>query len=248
MKPPSDRARLVLERYKAAESLGSDEKARLGDLIGQRVLRGDLPRVDIQPKSPVPSPAGPAHQLWGSLLSKVGLAVLALGAAGGLVYQLHDARPAPAPGAPATVSTPFRVERATAVESSPIQEPEPLRPAENVRQTPSAAPHAKPSRSLDAPVASDPEPTIDEEMKLMNGAQAALRAGDTKRALELLKEHATRFPAGKLTSARQVTRMMALCQAGQTEQARREATNFLAQHPGSPFAERVKGICSPPGP
>jgi len=32
-------------------------------------------------------------------------------------------------------------------------------------------------------------------IKLVNGAQAALRAGDTKRALELLSEQAARFPS-----------------------------------------------------
>jgi outer membrane protein assembly factor BamD (BamD/ComL family) len=93
-----------------------------------------------------------------------------------------------------------------------------------------------------APSAS--EPTIDEEVKLMNAAQAALRAGEPKRALELLNEHAARFPAGKLSTARQVTHMMALCQAGKAEQARHEATSFLAKNPGSPFAARVSGICA----
>jgi len=78
----------------------------------------------------------------------------------------------------------------------------------------------------------------------MNGAQAALRAGDAGRALSILNEHAKRFPAGKLATARQVTRMVALCQAGSPKQARAEAATFLARNPSSPFAERVRGICS----
>jgi outer membrane protein assembly factor BamD (BamD/ComL family) len=85
--------------------------------------------------------------------------------------------------------------------------------------------------------------TIDEEMRLMNAAQDALRTGHSKRALSLLNEHSERFPNGKLSSARSVTRMMALCQAGSSEQARREAEQFLARHPSSPFVDRVKTIC-----
>ena len=77
----------------------------------------------------------------------------------------------------------------------------------------------------------------------MNAAQGALQGGQPQRALSLLNEHAERFPNGKLSSARSVTRMVALCQAGNGEQARREANQFLASHPDSPFVDRVKAIC-----
>jgi len=42
MKPLSTRARLILDRYKAFDSLGSDSKKRLLDVILQRGARGDL--------------------------------------------------------------------------------------------------------------------------------------------------------------------------------------------------------------
>jgi outer membrane protein assembly factor BamD (BamD/ComL family) len=88
---------------------------------------------------------------------------------------------------------------------------------------------------------------IDEEMRLLNGAQAALRAGDAKHALSLLSEHAARFPNGKLSLARAVTRMLALCQAGRAEQARAEAQRFIAKYPSSPFVDRVRAICPAAG-
>ena len=85
---------------------------------------------------------------------------------------------------------------------------------------------------------------MDEEVKLVSAAQSALRAGDAKQALELLAQHAARFPNGKLATLRQVTHMMALCQAGQRAQARQEAADFVAERPSSPFARRVNGICA----
>jgi outer membrane protein assembly factor BamD (BamD/ComL family) len=117
------------------------------------------------------------------------------------------------------------------VEPTPI-EPSPTRTEKQSLPAPARSP---------APSA---EPTVDEEVKLINGAQAALRAGDTRHALELLAQHAARFPAGKLATLRQVTHMLALCQSGKTAQARQEAADFVADKPGSPFVERVKTICA----
>ena len=248
MKPPSERARLVLSRYKEAAALGPDAKARLGDALEQRVLRGDLPRFDIRPGTPSVPQATLAQRLWSSTWAKVGLGVVALGTASSVGYQLERAeRPAALDAPAATVArAPLLAERAAAAE--PAESPEQAAaPADEAAPKPPAAtppPRTKADKGPDAAATSVSEPTIDEEVKLVNGAQAALRAGDTKRALELLNEHAARFPSGKLATLRQVTHMMALCQSGHTQQARQEAANFLVKNPSSPFAERVSGICS----
>jgi len=91
------------------------------------------------------------------------------------------------------------------------------------------------------------EVTIDGDVNLMNAAQAALRSGDQKHALQLLGERARRFPNGKLANARVVTRISALCIIGSTDEARREAGRFLARNANSPFLERVRNICAPSG-
>jgi outer membrane protein assembly factor BamD (BamD/ComL family) len=110
----------------------------------------------------------------------------------------------------------------------------------------SALPRAKADKALDSAASTGAvEPTIDEEIKLMNGAQAALHVGDPRRALQLLSEHARRFRNGKLASARAVTHMIALCALGRSSDARLEAERFLAKTPSSPFAERVRNVCSP---
>jgi hypothetical protein len=143
------------------------------------------------------------------------------------------------------------VAQPTVAAAAQPREPAARRPAPSVVE--SASPGADEGRAPSGstpprpkPSASASEPTIDEEVKLMNAAQAALRAGDATRALLLLREHAARFPTGKLATARQVTRMMALCQAGQGPQARREAASFLTKNPDSPFAERVERLCPAP--
>ena len=80
----------------------------------------------------------------------------------------------------------------------------------------------------------------------MNGAQLALRSGNPGHALQLLNEDARRFPNGKLASARAVAHMVALCRLGRADEARLEADRFLAKNPSSPFADRVKAVCSSP--
>jgi len=87
---------------------------------------------------------------------------------------------------------------------------------------------------------------IDEEMKLLRSANAALRAADPKRALAHLAEHRWRFPHGQLADSREVARMLALCASGESALARAEAERFLAAQQRSPFAQRVRGICVEP--
>ncbi|HVY32221.1 MAG TPA: hypothetical protein VHB79_37045 [Polyangiaceae bacterium] len=247
MKPPSDSARRLLGRYKEASSLGSERKTRLGEIVQQRVLRGDLPRFDVVPGAQAAAHHGWLQKLWASSATKWGVGALVAAAVGAGGYRAwhEDAadslREAPA----AAVTRPL-----------PPSEPVPAQASSNLPAEPAApnepaAPEARQPRpekpSLPAPSRSpapSAEPTVDEEVKLINSAQAALRAGDAKHALELLSQHAARFPAGKLATLQQVTHMMALCQAGKAEQARQEAADFVATKPSSPFVERVKTICA----
>ena len=248
MKPPSDDARSILERYKALESLGSDDKARLLGAIQERGARGDLPRVDVPPPSaPAPYPSWPAR-VWASPLGKLSvvLAVTALPVLVALRIQRGSGTSGAAevPIAPPVDTSqpslpPAAIEAPVSADPGP-----PSLPA----ITPPAGPRtrARPARSTDtpeAPVAS--EPTIDEEVRLLNAAQASLRAGDPGEALRRLDEHASRFPASQLADARAVARMTALCKQGQATSARQEADRFLARYPNSPFAERVRKICLP---
>jgi hypothetical protein len=250
MKPPSDNARRLLDRYKEASSLGAERKARLGDVVHERVLRGDLPRFDVVLGAHAAAHNGWLQKLWASSATKWGFAALVVGAASAGGYRAwHEDAATSLREAPAAAVTRSLApsDRPTAPTGSNLPA-EPAAPTQIDEPAPAEAPPARtekqalptPSRSP-APSA---EPTVDEEVKLINAAQAALRAGDAKHALELLSQHAARFPGGKLATLRQVTHMMALCQSGKAEQARQEAADFVAAKPGSPFVERVKGICA----
>jgi len=239
MNQPSSQARLILEHYKAAEAPRADQRMRLGDVIRQRAMRGDLPRFDVQATSPAIANGGLAQHAWGSSAGKACLVLLALGVGVGITHQLkHDSRRAQLEEL-APVAVQAHAAAAPRSARKPAPEPQSAAKGEEVEGSLQTPAPVKPGR----PLASAGEPTIDEEVTLVKSAQEALQAGDTKRALQFLNEHAARFPTGKLASVRQVTHMTALCQAGQTERARQEATSFLAKNASSPFSERVKTIC-----
>jgi outer membrane protein assembly factor BamD (BamD/ComL family) len=84
---------------------------------------------------------------------------------------------------------------------------------------------------------------LDRELKLLAEARRAMRDGDTERALKLLEQHQNKHPGGALAEERAAARVLALCQSGKREDARSEAARFLALHPSSPMAARVRGAC-----
>ncbi|HEY6728660.1 MAG TPA: hypothetical protein VI197_31830, partial [Polyangiaceae bacterium] len=69
--------------------------------------------------------------------------------------------------------------------------------------------------------------------------QRALRDGDATTALALLDDQDRRFRGGSLAAERAAARALAGCAAGRG-QARARAERFVAQHAGSPLAERVQ--------
>jgi hypothetical protein len=135
-----------------------------------------------------------------------------------------------------SAAAPARMRR-TAPQESPSHS-EPLTPT----------PEESEPRTI-APTASGAVPAdmIDEEVRLLSQAHAALRSGRPRDALGKLKEHADSFPNSKLAEARQVARMIALCDSGRRATARAEAQAFLAARPRSPLANRVRSICAAPG-
>jgi hypothetical protein len=251
MKPLSPRARLLLERHRARESLSAhehlstDDKKNLIAIIQQRGARGDIPSVDVPAAPPAAPPSSWVARLWAAPLGKLAIATVVAGSVAATVaLRKKSERPivveakAPQAEAPQTEPSP--------TDAVPAPAPPPMAPSAS---TPASPPRssAKTGRSSDVRAApTDPvEPTIDAEMRLLKAAQTSLGAGNATEALRLLDEHAARFPSSKLAEAREVTRVNALCKLGQTAQASKEADRFLARHPDSPFVERVKKVCSP---
>ncbi|HWB80963.1 MAG TPA: hypothetical protein VG755_38635 [Nannocystaceae bacterium] len=91
-------------------------------------------------------------------------------------------------------------------------------------------------------------PAIDDglarELALLQRARVALGRGDPEAALGVLAEHERSFPDGELVEERRAVRIIALCDAGKAPQGRAEARAFLAGHPSSTLAGRIRSACA----
>jgi hypothetical protein len=61
------------------------------------------------------------------------------------------------------------------------------------------------------------------ELSLLRRAHEARRAGQPERALELAREHAKKYPHSQMWAERETLRVLALCDLGRVDAARRSA-------------------------
>jgi hypothetical protein len=145
----------------------------------------------------------------------------------------------------------WRAQR-TMAPTTVIMMPAPAAPAfaPVIEPTPAPAPAARPAVAHRAHVAAPAHveaapPTTNrlaEETALLAAANGQLRAGDARRALSLLDDYDHRYPSGVLREEVLATRVIARCQLGD-KAARHGADAFLARHPASPLATRVRSSC-----
>ncbi len=119
--------------------------------------------------------------------------------------------------------------------------PEPVREAQD-QPAARAAPVGPSGEALEQPAGSS------QELALIQRATRALHRRAPARALGVLGEHARRFPSGVLAEERRALRVLSLCELGRTSEGVRERDRFLARHPRSPLAERVRAACGTPTP
>ena len=89
------------------------------------------------------------------------------------------------------------------------------------------------------------EPTaadLEAEMKLIRGADSALRAGRSSEALALLAQHQAEHPHASLAHEREGLRAIANCQVGSAGSST-AAERFLSHSPHSPLAPRLRSAC-----
>jgi hypothetical protein len=84
--------------------------------------------------------------------------------------------------------------------------------------------------------------TLAEEIVLFDRARAALERGDAASALPLLDEYESRYRTGAFAEEAEVLRVRALMHQGDRAAATRVGERFLAAHPTSPHAARVRAI------
>ncbi|HEY3449234.1 MAG TPA: hypothetical protein VGK67_22960 [Myxococcales bacterium] len=180
--------------------------------------------------APRPKPAAPESRapMTRAPLAAPGPSVLlpAPGAAPSVVLQ--EKQPALVP-IPVSQTPRFR----------PVQQKAPVFAPLDLREPSPAVAAPAPA----APAAQASESQLAEELRLMSQAQQKLRDGDAAGALALLDEHVSSFPRGALSEERAAARVQALCALGRVPEARSESVEFLADHPRSPYAAKVRSAC-----
>lgn len=105
------------------------------------------------------------------------------------------------------------------------------------------------SPSVASPSSASPVPAppsadaLAAEVAQLEAVRRAITAGDPDRALTLLRALDERFGPGQLADARQAARVRALCAAGRTQEAEREAASLHREHPTSNVARATAKTC-----
>ena len=232
MQSLSPEARARLAAFQQAQSPDAAAEARVLAAIDRRIDRR------------LAGPA-PARRLAAPVL-----VVLALAAA--LLLALRWAMAPAIRGDDTDVQAPYHgAPRTTRVveeapPAAPVRIPEAAPPA--VEEPPAVAlppvpPVMSPTRRSRARAEVD---DIAAEVALLRAAKLAAPA----RRLELLAEHARRFPGGAFAAERGLLEVETRCALGEVAEARALAARFAEQFAGSPLTARVAKICgdAPPAP
>jgi hypothetical protein len=115
---------------------------------------------------------------------------------------------------------------------------EPTAPVEALEFAP--LPQSSPARptSASSPPTTSPT-TLGAELQLIRAARDA----PPLEALELIDRHAEQFPNGELSLEREGLRVIALCELGRLDEARRASERFVARSPGALLIQRVSTGC-----
>ncbi|TAK25089.1 MAG: hypothetical protein EPO40_23175 [Myxococcaceae bacterium] len=179
-------------------------------------------RVDLRVAASPSLAHSPAWMAWAGLA----ITLLALG---------WWATRAPSPVAPSPRTRPVPVVVAPLAPTAPP-----------VVAAPSPPVIAAPAPAPTVPVAVAPREERDDlpaELRWIERAQTALAANDPAAAQAALRGHARAFPRGHLSEEREALAVQVLCASGRADEARRAAAAFIARHPTSPQAARVRRTC-----
>ncbi|MBI2394332.1 MAG: hypothetical protein HYV09_32480 [Deltaproteobacteria bacterium] len=258
-------ARAILDLTRDAHDPDAEARARMRGNVLRRVGAGAIAATTVA--GTTATSAASAATFGGVIKALVVLAV----ATGGVALAHRAVVSAPPPPSPAVVApTPPPLATgparpAGALAPSPTLAPV---PQENVESAPPTVVAAKqeplptviagkagkvgkpgpmlvaPTETEGAPAQTAPASTLEEELRTLRAAHAALRDGRPADALAILDE--TKAMKGStLGPERAATRVLAWCALGRAD-ARAHAERFLADHPSSPLAPRVRAACTIP--
>jgi hypothetical protein len=243
----SPEARAILDAGRDGDGAGDLERARVRRALlakiaaGGAVLAGSSAAAAPTATGTTAGAGGVAASASALPLAKllVPLAILAAGGMGaGIAWKVRrDAAPAAATSVPAR--PPERLAPVSPEAPPPVAAPEP-------RSSPPRHTHVA-ARELAPP----PTNRLTEETSLLASVNAALRGGESARALALLDDYDRRYPSGVLREEVLATRLIARCRLDDASSpgpagasAKADAELFLARHPASPLAPRVRSSCA----
>jgi hypothetical protein len=113
-------------------------------------------------------------------------------------------------------------------------------------------PHPLPSAEAPAAVAATPTsmrpsegaPRLEDELKAVDDARAAFVDHQPSLALNRVETYRHRFPSGHFTAEIDALEIQALAALDRNDEARAKAARFIAEHPESPYAQRVRSAVS----
>jgi|GEM_PF-939297 len=211
-----------------------------------------------------------------ALATKIaGGSLVALALTGGAFYGMRGQAPPPLPAEHATsapaASLGAKYEVSTAgtlglprarsgespAEPSPLPAEAPSLETRRAAPKPPSTPVPREARADEAAAAPAPvapsaahesaaPPTLGRELALLDDASAALRRGDTDRAMRLLDEHDRDAPGGALAIEASVLRVDVLVARGDVDGAKALARTILARDGKGPHARRLRALVDAP--
>jgi len=152
----------------------------------------------------------------------------------------------PTPALPGTASPTATANANANANEAPALEPKTVSPADlppaAAVPTATATTAVGPAPRAHAAAGATGDSSLSEEIAAFDKARGALDAGDADRALALVDAYEKRFPAGTFVQEAEVLRVQALTRKGDAAGARRVGQRFLAAHPTSPHAARIRAI------
>lgn len=221
----------LIDEARRREPPTADDRARVRTGLEHHIAAGSSPSAAASAKT---LPLVGASILGVAVVIGIAIAVTQAGTS---VEAVGSREPVAHPPAPARSEPPAQK-----------NEPE----AQLQSQAPPHAEATAPSRPLtvsrDKPEArSTKRPalvSLTEESRALGRVNQALRAASPAAALAQLDQQDREFAGGALVAERAAARVLALCAAGRTGDAKAKADAFLREHPDSPLRARVLGSCA----
>lgn len=201
--------------------------------------------AELPASTPAPAPRDPSlFRLTAPRGLAMAAAVIGIGAV--IAASVGGRNEAPS-GAPAAVAAAPAPAPAPLVTAAPAEEkpetvitPDSLPTAPAPAVVPSARAAATPSAVRAA--GADSGTSIEREIELLDAVKSRLGAGNTAEAARALDAYDAEFPQGALRPEGTVLRIRTLLLQGNRAAASKMADDFLAKHPGSVHAKRIRAL------